>query len=131
VTVAGHEWGEFGDEIAKTRKQGFSRILAADTLWVEGEHKSLLASFEHFLSEEEHARVWIVAGLHTGRAVVATFWDTVVESGWLLVEKLWEMDVEGNEREWMRERKGEGVGERKRWIVVGILKRRNHGEVTR
>jgi hypothetical protein len=124
VTVVGHAWGEFGDEIAMTKKQAFSRIMAADTLWIEGAHEALLASFAHFLSEDEGATVWVIAGMHTGRAVVAAFWDTVEKSGKWLVESLWEMDVEGNEREWMTERREEGVGERKRWVIVGILKRR-------
>jgi len=73
----------------------------------------------------------VVAGFHTGRDNVASFFD-VAESVGLEVEERWEVDVDGRRREWARSREGQ-VGEdvtgRKRWLVVAVLKR--GGGVTR
>ena len=77
----------------------------------------------HFLSREPHARVWVIAGFHTGRAKVAGFFEGLGVEG-LEVEDLWERDVDGCEREWVTEREGEDVTGRKRWVVVAILRRK-------
>lgn len=79
----------------------------------------------HFLSFNATARVWIVAGFHTGRANVASFFEVAVEAG-LEIEEIWERDINGGEREWMTERdsQAEDVTERKKWLVVAILRRK-------
>ena len=78
----------------------------------------------HFLTHDADGRVFIVAGFHTGRARLASFFDIAVEEG-LQIEEIYEEDVEGKRREWMKEQdKGrENVTERKRWLVVARLKR--------
>jgi len=73
-----------------------------------------------------HPRVWVIAGFHTGRDNVASFFD-VADTVGLEIEERWEVDVEGRRREWLRDRAGQ-VGEdvtgRKRWLVVAVLRRR-------
>lgn len=124
ATVQGHEWGVLTDDFSVANEKQFSIILCADCLWVMGEHHSLVRSMLHFLPESANARVWIVAGFHTGRAALASFFDVATEEG-LKVEEIWERDVDGNEREWLKIRDGgrENVTERKRWLVVAILRR--------
>ena len=87
------------------------------------QHHSLAKSIYHFLSQAKDARAWVIAGFHTGRAKVAIFFDVVVEVG-LKIEDVWERDVDGHEREWMKERDGgrEDITGRKRWMVIAVLR---------
>ncbi|KAI9796792.1 MAG: hypothetical protein M1835_003148 [Candelina submexicana] len=123
VSVQGHEWGTLAGTFSTTHKGVFTRILAADCLWMPWQHRKLVLSMLHFLSMDENARVYVVAGFHTGRAKVAAFFDVVLDEG-LEVELVQERDAEGGEREWMREMEGEGITERKRWLVVAALRRK-------
>ena len=123
TSVKGHEWGVLNDEFSTAYANSFSRIIAADCLWMPHEHRSLAHSIFHFLSHEDDARVWVIAGFHTGRAKLAPFFDIVVEEG-LEIESIWERDVDGHEKEWKAERDGgkEDVTGRKRWLVIAVLK---------
>lgn len=126
VSVVGYEWGIVGDDdFSKPNACRFTRILAADCLWMAGEHQNLVTSMLHFLShDDEHARVWVIAGFHTGRATLASFFEVACEAG-LEVERIWERDVQGNEREWVKEAQSrpEDVSEKRKWVVVAILGR--------
>lgn len=79
----------------------------------------------HFLSEESSARVLVVAGFHTGRPKVVGFFDKVNDAGFE-VESIEEVDVNGKSRAWLglNEDGEENVTERKRWLVVAVLRRR-------
>lgn len=130
LTVRGHEWGVLTDDFSKTHANHFSRILCADCLWMDGEHYALAQSMEHFLSHKDDARVWVIAGFHTGRAKLASFFDIAAQAG-LETEKIWERDADGNEREWVRERNGgqEDATGRNKWLVVAILRRQQASSV--
>jgi EEF1A N-terminal glycine/lysine methyltransferase len=73
-------------------------------------------------------KIWIVAGFHTGRAIVASFFETAVRMG-LVVEDIYERDLNASEeeggirRDWTPLREGEGPDNRKRWCVIAILKK--------
>ena len=125
VTVRGHEWGVITDDFSQAYANHFSRILCADCLWMDGEHFGLVQSMEHFLSRSDGARVWVIAGFHTGRAKLVSFFDIAAQAG-LDAEKIWERDADGNEREWVRVRNDgqEDANGRNRWLVVAILKRK-------
>lgn len=127
VTVQGHEWGALSSRFALTHAQRFTRILCADCLWMAYAHESLARSMIHFLFDGKAAEVWVVAGFHTGIAKIAAFFDIVVQVG-LEVEKIWERDANGSQRDWDSARDD---AERNRWMVVAILKRprNNHKEV--
>lgn len=44
-------------------------------------HQELVASMLYFLSEDPDARVFAIAGFHTGRAKLAGFFDVAIEMG--------------------------------------------------
>ena len=73
---------------------------------------------------EKQGRVWIVAGFHTGRAIVAQFFETAVAMG-LEIESIYERDVSSLDRRrpWEAVRAGEGPENRTKWCVVAVLKR--------
>ena len=125
LTVRGHEWGVLTDEFSTAYANHFSRIICADCLWMDGEHYNLAQSMEHFLSHGDDGRVWVIAGFHTGRAKLVSFFDIAAQAG-LESEKIWERDADGNEREWVRERNGgqEDATGRNKWLVIAILKRK-------
>ena len=126
VEVKGHEWGVLSDPFSQSHAGYFTRILAADCMWMPWQHQNLARSMLHFLSHDIDARVWVIAGFHTGRARLAPFFDVVMEEG-LELEKIWEQDADGVEREWMKERDGgrEDISGRKKWLVVAVLRRKD------
>lgn len=91
---------------------------------MQEQHLNLAQSMKHFLSASEDARIWVVAGFHTGRAKVAAFFDVTAAAG-LQVEKIWECNAYGDWRAWARQRDGgrEDLQERTKWLVVATLKR--------
>ncbi|PVH85098.1 hypothetical protein DL98DRAFT_512030 [Cadophora sp. DSE1049] len=124
VEVQGHEWGELDDTFSIENKASFGRILVADCLWMPWQHKNLLKSIAWFLKDGE-GRVWVVAGFHTGREKMMGFYEegSLKDAG-LEIDRIWERNAEGLERKWVEDRGIEDVTERKRWLVVGILKKR-------
>lgn len=123
--VEGHEWGELDTEFATKHQHHFDRILAADCFWMSFQHSNLVASMLHFLTLDGSGRVFAIAGFHTGRAKLASFFDVAVEQG-LHVDEIYEENADGIRREWLKERDGglEDHNERKKWLVIAILKRR-------
>jgi hypothetical protein len=123
--VYGHQWGVLDDDFAVAHAHRYTRILAADCLWMPYEHENLAKSMVHFLSESPDARVYVIAGFHTGRAKVAPFFEETLPAVGLEVEEIYEMDAEGKRRAWATERDGgkEDVSERKRWCVLARLRR--------
>jgi len=125
VSVQGHEWGVLTDEFSKAHAHHFTRILCADCLWADGEHYGLAQSMVHFLSPQGNARAWVIAGFHTGRAKIASFFDITAQAG-LEIEAIWERDCDGIERGWDRGREDK---ERNRWFVIAVLKRKQSEEM--
>ena len=78
----------------------------------------------HFLSNEPASRVFAIGGFHTGRAKLAAFFDVAVEEG-LQIEEIFEEDADGRRRPWEKVRDGgrENPTERKRWLVIAVLRR--------
>ena len=129
LTIRGHEWGVLTDDFSRAYSNHFSRILCADCLWMDGEHYSLAQSMEHFLSPNDDARVWVIAGFHTGRAKLVAFFDIATQAG-LETEHIWERDADGNEREERNGGKEEAPG-RNKWLGVAILKRKPANKVAK
>lgn len=123
--VEGHEWGQLTSPSASSHAHHFTRILAADCFWMPHQHENLVSSMLHFLSLSPDARIFCIAGFHTGRAKLAAFFDVALEKG-LQVEEMYEEDDTGVRREWRKERDGgaENHTERKKWLVVCRLKRK-------
>ena len=123
IRVEGHVWGELKSSFAGSYAHHFTHVFAADCLWMAHEHANLLKSMAHFLSFDPIARVHVIAGFHTGRAKVASFFLDVLTASKLMVESIWECDTEGTRRAWDPVLPEEGAGERKKWLVIAILKR--------
>ncbi|EME87717.1 uncharacterized protein MYCFIDRAFT_75560 [Pseudocercospora fijiensis CIRAD86] len=97
-----------------------------DARWtVKGERVLELGAGGIACFRKEYARVLAIAGFHTGRLKLANFFDVAVSQG-LEVEEIYEEDVNGSRREWVRERDGgrEDPTARKKWLVIALLKRR-------
>ncbi|KAF1999734.1 hypothetical protein P154DRAFT_436327 [Amniculicola lignicola CBS 123094] len=126
ISIHGHMWGELNTEFAIANAHRYTRILSADCLWMTWEHDNLAQSMLHFLSESSEARIYCIAGFHTGRARMAPFFEETVPESGLEIEDIIEMNADGERREWKKERDGgtENIGERKKWLVVARLKRR-------
>ncbi|KAF2175672.1 hypothetical protein K469DRAFT_723874 [Zopfia rhizophila CBS 207.26] len=126
ITIQGHQWGDFNTPFAQSNAKRYTRILAADCLWMPHEHHNLAHSMLHFLSPSPSARVFVIAGFHTGRAKVAAFFEEVVPETGLEIGEIYEMDADGKRREWAKERDGgrEDVSGRKKWLVVAWLRRK-------
>lgn len=125
VTIQGHQWGSTSTAFESSHARTYTRILAADCLWMPWEHENLARSMLHFLADTPAARIYCIAGFHTGRAKVAIFFEEVVPEQGLEVEDIYEMDANGQRRPWAKVRDGglENMGERKMWLVVARLRR--------
>jgi nicotinamide N-methyltransferase len=123
VGVEGHEWGVLNDRFSAGYKETFSRVLVADCLWMPWQHENLLRSIRWFLTIE--GKAWIVAGFHTGREKMRGFYEKgLLDAVGLEIERIWERNAEGAQRPWSIDRGIEDITERKRWLVIAILKRR-------
>ncbi|KAF2101371.1 hypothetical protein NA57DRAFT_34803 [Rhizodiscina lignyota] len=123
VQVQGHTWGELDTAFATAKTHHFTRVLAADCLWMSYEHANLVKSMSHFLSLDTKARVHVIAGFHTGRAKVASFFQDVLSATDLIIESIWECNTDGRRRAWDASRPEDDSGERKKWLIVAVLKR--------
>ncbi|KAI0117057.1 hypothetical protein F4814DRAFT_415052 [Daldinia grandis] len=125
LTVEGHSWGELDTPFAAEYRGRFDRVFVCDCLWMPWQHTNLHKSIAWFLKESTNARAWVVAGFHTGRAKMRGFFeDDALAAAGLEVESIWERDCDGVEREWAWDRGQEDISVRKRWLVVGVLRRR-------
>lgn len=150
ISVHPHEWGVFFKndgpqsiggtgmlEFEAEHKGTFTRIICADCLWMKDQHGALVRSLLWFLKPSSHSErngedggiAWVVAGFHSGREIVASFFDTAVSMG-MVVKDIYERDVNATvemgevRREWKPVREGEGPENRARWCVVAVLKKR-------
>lgn len=78
VRVAGHTWGHSIDDIAelipaRLESTHFDVVLLADCIWDGLSHAALLQSIAKLLSQHQRARVYMAAGLHTGRSTIVSF----------------------------------------------------------
>lgn len=147
VLVEGHAWGELSPlESASTtmttttttpplineaNHHAFDRVFVCDCLWMPWQHANLLASIEWFLKSKKDApdaRCWCVAGFHSGRWAMREFFrEGRLKAVGLEVERIWERDCDGVEREWVWDRGIEDPGERKRWLTFAVLRRETEG----
>ena len=102
---------------------GFDVVLAADTLWNSDTHHIFIQTLRLTLKRSPHARVQLVAGLHTGRYVIQSFLKLVLDAGFV-AEDIKERRVgASDERPWSVDRaEGEDDQERRRWIVWMVFR---------
>lgn len=125
ILVGGHGWGELDTPLALENRHAFDRVFVADCLWMPWQHENLRKSIGWFLKDGPEARAWVVAGFHTGRDSMCGFFDAdaLASDGGLEVERIWERDCDGVDREWVLDRGSEDITTRKRWLVVAVLRR--------
>ncbi|KAK0626462.1 nicotinamide N-methyltransferase [Immersiella caudata] len=124
IEVEGHSWGEFNRPLARANKHAFDRVFVADCLWMPWQHDNLRRSIAYFLRDNKTSRAWVVAGFHTGRQKVRGFFDVEgLKAAELEIERIWERDCDGVDREWVWDRGYEDPTVRKRWLVIAVLRR--------
>jgi nicotinamide N-methyltransferase len=112
VQVRGHAWGS-GEGIDENH---YHVVVAMDTLWTSETHVPLCQSIARALKREEDCRVYVVAGIHTGRWVLDAFLKRIVQYG-LCIDYLVELHVrDGYEREWYAGRE-EAPEEGREWLL--------------
>ncbi|KAJ5156097.1 hypothetical protein N7492_008900 [Penicillium capsulatum] len=128
VSIQPHTWGELNDSFARENKGAFTRIIAADCLWMRSQHDNLVQTLQWFLAPG--GKVWVVAGFHTARPIVASFFETAQNNGFEM-EHIFERDLnvrskDGGEvhREWATFREDEGLENVRRWVVIAVLVRK-------
>jgi Lysine methyltransferase len=131
ISIEAHEWGSVTDPFSKAKQNHYTRVIAADCLWISSQHRNLVQSIAHFLCKESpKACALIVAGFHTGRNVVADFFkqflttkerDNIAEV--LRVAEIYECDMNGERRPWRENRSNESREDAQRWCVVAVIVR--------
>jgi EEF1A N-terminal glycine/lysine methyltransferase len=127
VRVVGHAWG---DSISALGTHDI--VLAADTIWNSDMHLPFCQTLSGVLRRSEYARIYLVAGLHSGRWTIHAFLNKLELFG-LVTESLVERKVDGTfddeeihipptEREWRVERDGEEESELRNWVVWIVVK---------
>jgi len=115
---------------------GADVVLAADTLWDPAQHAALLCTLCAVLARTPAARAHFIAGLHTGKYTLDSFFRAARAEGLVLVEATErevtraDMDSDsdsqgGRRREWDVGRMAPGEDderERRRWVVWSVLK---------
>ncbi|KAH8176740.1 lysine methyltransferase domain-containing protein [Sarocladium implicatum] len=127
VTVEGHAWGQVDaatDGVHSGNMHAFDRIFACDCLWMPEQHENLRQSISYFLAKDETCRAWVIAGFHTGRAKMRSFFqESALAAAGLEIDSIWERDCEAKERPWSWDREEEDPAFRRRWLVVASLRR--------
>ena len=128
--------------------ESYDKVLLADCLWMQSQHANLTTTIARALDCGPDCCAIVVAGFHTGRRIVRDFFDVVTgeadggedlggenetssmlvpEGGTrqllskLKIEEIFEVDVNGQRRDWQKVRQAEGKEELKRWCVVAVL----------
>ncbi|PSR77891.1 hypothetical protein PHLCEN_2v7671 [Hermanssonia centrifuga] len=102
----------------------FDIVLAADTLWNPELHHTFIHTLQLTLRRTANARIYLIAGLHTGRHTLQAFLQAIISTSGFVLEEVVERMVSGHEsREWNVESTGgEDDQERRRWVVWMSLK---------
>lgn len=101
----------------------FDVILAADTLWNSELHHLFLQALRSTLRKRPDARIYLVAGLHTGRYTLQAFMNAVSQYG-LEFEEITERRVgSSGSRPWGVERHdAEDDRERRKWVIWMVMR---------
>lgn len=149
IRVVGHAWGD-EHSIPYLGSNAFDTIIAADTLWNSELHIPFCQTLNMTLKKSISARIYLVAGLHTGRWTIHHFVQTLTQQFPFILESITERfagttfsendnyisqsdgddddDVERQDtrvpdRNWVVDRQGETEAERRRWVIWMVIKR--------
>lgn len=116
MRVIGHAWGTDALELG-----AFDVIVAADTLWLSEQHENLCRTLAKHLIRRASSVVYLVAGLHTGRHVIAQFLEKLHAVG-LKLRSISEVAlVSSDRRDWVLERPGETNADRSLWVLEILI----------
>lgn len=138
IRVVGHVWGD-NNTIAGLGFNSFDTIIAADTIWNSESHIPFCQTLQMTLKKSPDARVYIAAGLHTGRWTIESFIHKLTRFAFHLesiTERFTGMSSfnqpdEGmslssnsmfNDRSWAAQRIGESEADRRQWVVWMVIK---------
>lgn len=122
VSIVGHVWGENTRPLTDAGSTGrFDIILIADCLWMPEQHEALCKSLAECLAKSKSARIYCVAGFHSGRRKMSAFFPQAERMGLIPDKEIFEVDRKGSIRKWSASRPEEDSVERKRWLVVADL----------
>ncbi|GAB1521924.1 hypothetical protein RhiTH_005023 [Rhizoctonia solani] len=115
TVVEGHAWGS-----ADGLRERFDVVLAADVLWMEDMHEALCETLDRVVAP--FGQVHIVAGLHTGRGTITSFFDTAKKHH-LEPSEIYQVRINepGTRHAWRDHVEGETMEERRGWLVVAVL----------
>ena len=88
LQVAGHTWGSRMDDVLDLlppTHSHFDVVVLADCVWERFSHDILLRSIKELLARSKDARIYMVAGLHTGRSTLVHFFRHALAIGLCLV----------------------------------------------
>jgi EEF1A N-terminal glycine/lysine methyltransferase len=88
------------------------------------QHYALAFTMHQLLERSRDARVYVVAGIHTGRAILSNFFH-VAELHGLVPDNdgIQEYSViDNSKRQWVKVINAEDLVERKKWLVVAKLR---------
>lgn len=107
-----------GLDPARDGDRGFDVVLAADTLWNSELHGVFIDTLRGTLRRAGHARIHLVAGLHTGRYTLQAFLRGMEDAQFELVV-VEERSVRGEERRPWSVDRGDAEDEqgRRRWVL--------------
>ncbi|OBZ73533.1 Protein N-methyltransferase nnt1 [Grifola frondosa] len=115
---------EAGCDSHSEQPRKFDVVLAADTLWNPELHGPFIETLRLTLRDTADARIYLVAGLHTGRYTIQAFLKSVSEAGFDIEEATERQVTDGDScRPWTIERaEGEDEMERRRWVIWMVLR---------
>jgi len=122
VDVIPFEWGTDNTALSCESPNGYDLILAGDMLWMSEQHRNLALSMSQLLRKDKHARILVVAGFHTGRVKMRTFFPIAASFALVPAVPILEINADGSSRPWEYERGAEDFSERNRWMVLCWLK---------
>ncbi len=119
--TAPYAWGSDSSALIGG-SDGFDVVIAADTLWNPELHELFVAALRVTLRKSPSSRIYIVAGLHTGRYTIQAFLRILTINGFE-VETIAEIQpLNLDRREWSVSREGEDDRENRRWVVWLTIK---------
>lgn len=83
---------------------------------MDWQHDNLCNSIQRLLSDDGVCLA--IAGFHTGRPKVASFFEAVERAGLTFLKPIIERDVMGNDRPWQADRGREDPVERKKYVYL-------------
>lgn len=122
TNIVGHLWGEDASPLLQAGAGGkFDAVFLADCLWMPEQHDALIKTLVSVLVHTKEARIYCIAGFHSGRQKMANFFPRAELMGLTFVSEPYEISQRDRVRPWDPARPEEDSVERKHWTVIADL----------